>query len=123
MVLRIKQEKKLNDYGLFSKGLILDGLYDDDQYIGNCQRKIIGNCLWIDMFQIDDSLRSRGYGRGFIKEYERFARKNGCNKIECKPNPGIEIFWEKVGFKKVRRKIIFTKFPPRLTDKIYRKEF
>lgn len=121
MPLIIKQDKQINNQFL-KNGLVVDRLYDDDICIGICKRKISENCLWIDMLSIDFEFQKKKYGRGFIKEYESIANKYRYNKIECKPILESIGFWKKVGFKKVRRKLIISKFPPRLTDKIYRKK-
>jgi GNAT superfamily N-acetyltransferase len=57
-----------------------------------------GKYLFIADFRVVERRRRIGIGRAMYQSLEEEARKRGIRAIWLQPQPGIEGFWQKMGF-------------------------
>ena len=86
-------------------------LIDNDKIVGYLAFEIKHfNIMWIDQFIIDNEYRNKGYGKYFINEMFKYARKNNYKRVELNCwvfNNNAISFYEELGFREQR--IIYEK--------------
>lgn len=86
-------------------------LIDNDKIISYLAFEIKhNNTLWIDQLIIDSKYRNKGYGKYFIDEIFKYAKKNNYKRVELNCwvfNNNAINFYEELGFNKQR--IVFEK--------------
>jgi GNAT superfamily N-acetyltransferase len=76
-------------------------LWIDDQPVGVIRVDIDGVVATFRRVAIRDDLQRRGYGRRLLEAAERFAKSQGCTRVESYVDPAAIPFYARCGFSAV----------------------